>query len=1141
MTRLSICLFGPFQVTLDGEPVTTLESDKVRALLAYLAVEAEKPQRREKLAGLLWPDRPERSARANLSHALTNLRQAIDDRDATPPFLNISWHTIQFNRDSDAQIDVVTFKELLTAQRSCAQVGKPLNQQTMQRFADAIELYRGNLLEGFSLSDSPGFEEWVLFEREWLHRQAMEALDRLCEWYCEERDEVELALQYAWRQVELDPSHESAHRQVMRLLHRSGQRAAALAQYKACCQRLAAELGVEPSAETVALFERIRRESRAPTSSTTVPHNLRAPLTPFVGRKAELARLADRLRDPGCRLLTLVGPGGIGKTRLALEAARAHMTRFPQGVFQVRLVGLQSPEAIVPTIAGAIGFSFHRQGEPRQQLLDYLHEKTMLLILDNFEHLLVGVDTVIDILRAAPHVTAMITSRTRLNLKGEHLFPVEGMEVPPLEAQAAPILSSIASAKSGGIPSIPEYDAVQLFVSGARRVCPDFQLTDHASHVARICQLVGGMPLAILLAAAWIRSLSPAEIATRIDQDLDLLEADWRDVPQRHRSVRGVFDHSWRLLVQRERELFQALSVFRGSFDKRAARQIVGASAHELQALLEKSFIHRLPTPSTLLGIGRTEERYEVHELLRQYASEKLDATPIASEAMHDRHCAYYTAALQRWGEDLKGAQQLTAVAELDADAENARAAWDFAVARQRIERLDQALEGLCLFYEWQVRYQEGETACRVASETLGPEVPRDNLRVRARLLIWQGAFNRLMERVDSAARVLQESENVLDQPALAGQDLRDERAFLMLQRGYLVINFDRKESREWFEGSLALYRALGDDWGAASALRGLGRIAQYFGPLEKARQLMAESLAIRNTLGDKKGIADSLMGLGTVLMYQGQVEEAERLLRESIAVFREIGSQFDAADGLGTLGTILITRGKYDEAHAALEESVSTHSAIRQTYHLAHWSAFLGAAKMRLGRYQEARAQSEMTCALSDKVGYPRGGGLAYWVLGDVALATEAYAEACVWFQKSAVIQRRIGQKEDLCYALTDLACAVLRLGQLTQARRHLHEALRTAAEIQSVGVLWHALPATALLFADLGEHERAVELYALASRYPIVSNSLWFQDVAGRRIATAATILPTDVVAAAQARGLAQDLWTVVAELVEELASRA
>ena len=494
MARLSICLFGPFRVTLDGEPVTAFESDKARALLAYLAVEAEVPHRREKLAGLLWPDWPERAARANLSRALTNLRRTIGDRNATSPILLASRQAIQFNRTGDAWVDAAAFLDL-TGRR---------DPSSLTRAAD---LYHGPFLEGFSLSGCPEFEEWVLFEGERLQRLALQALDQLSVSY-EKEGELESALQHAWRQVELAPWQESAHQQVMRLLARIGQRGAAIAHYETCRQYLADEMGVEPSTKTVALYEQIRQEKLAPSPSPTPMHNLCAPLTPFVGREAELAELGERFSDPACRLLTLVGPGGSGKTRLAVEAARAHMDRFPHGVFQVRLAGVQSAEAIVPTIAESIGFSFYRHGDAKQQLLDYLSNKTMLLVLDNFEHLLAGMEIVIDLLRAAPGVTVVITSRTRLNLKGEYLFPVDGMAVPPLEVEVALGLLAPLSAGPGPSPmgdrgelkNLAEYDAVKLFVSGARRACPGFRLADQATQVSRVCRLVDGMPLAILLA-----------------------------------------------------------------------------------------------------------------------------------------------------------------------------------------------------------------------------------------------------------------------------------------------------------------------------------------------------------------------------------------------------------------------------------------------------------------------------------------------------------------------------------------------------------------------------------------------------------------------------------------------------------------
>ncbi len=604
MARLSILLLGPLQVTLDGQPVTAFESDKVRALLAYLAVEADRPHRRERLAGLLWPDWPERAARTNLRGALSNLRSAIGDRPpaesdaAAPSFLLVSPQTIQFNAASDAWADVLAFNQRLAG-------GPPssASPEAMQRLEEAVALYRGPFLEGFSLPDSTAFEEWMLFQGERFHRLAVEALHTLGEWHAQQ-GQLELALPHAWRQVELDPWREGGHQQAMRLLAAGGRRAEALAQYETCRRQLAEALGVEPSGETVALYEQIRDGTIGAPSPVPVPlpatprHNLPAQLTPFVGREAELALIRDRLRDPACRLLTLVGEGGIGKTRLALEAAAARLADYEHGVFQVRLAGARSPEAIVPTVAQAIGFSFYEGGEPRQQLLHYLRGKRMLLLIDNYEHLLDGVDVVVDILQAAPGVTVLVTSRTRLGLQGEHLFPVGGLACPEQETH------EIAQG---------QYDAVDLFLAAARRTGPGFVLAGQEQHVARICRLAGGMPLALLLASAWAEMLTPAEIADRIAEGLDFLDTGWRDVPERHRSIRAVFDHSWSMLGGREAEVFQALSVFCGGFSGQAAQQVTGATLGDLRALVNRSLLHRSPSG-----------RYDVHELLRQYAAEKL-------------------------------------------------------------------------------------------------------------------------------------------------------------------------------------------------------------------------------------------------------------------------------------------------------------------------------------------------------------------------------------------------------------------------------------------------------------------------------------------------------------------------------------
>ena len=385
-----------------------------------------------------------------------------------------------------------------------------------------------------------------------------------------------------------------------------------------------------------------RTETRfaASTPSVDAPkHNLPPQVTPFVGRTAELGELARLLTDPGVRLLSIVGMGGMGKTRLALEAGMAQVGRFEDGVYFVPLAPLQSADAIAPTIAGALGLALRKSDEPRQQLLDHLRHKTMLIILDNWEHLLAcpapgrgdGVGLVSDIIRAATNVKVLATSRVRLSVQEEHLFHLAGMDFPDWETPADAL----------------EYSAVKLFLQSARRVRPGFELAaDDLKYVARICRLAEGMPLGILLAAAWVEMLTPQEIAAEMPRSLDFMATELRDVPERQRSIRAVFDYAWNSLAQREREVFRAMSVFRGGFTREAAQQVTGAGLRELMGLATKSLLHRAPTG-----------RYEMHELLRQYGDEKLLETAEA-DTIRQRHLEYYLALAEYSREAISGQRQ---------------------------------------------------------------------------------------------------------------------------------------------------------------------------------------------------------------------------------------------------------------------------------------------------------------------------------------------------------------------------------------------------------------------------------------------------------------------------------------------------
>ena len=1130
MARLCISLLGSFQVTLDGKPVT-FSYDKVRALLAYLAVESDRPHRRETLAGMLWHEHPERGARQSLSQALLRLRRAIGDYAAT--FLQITPQTLQFDCSSDCWLDVTAFTELLDAYPSEVwdEEGKPGQAERLAQYIDshrqAVALYRGRFLEGFSLGDSPAFEEWCLLQQEHYHRMVSEALQRLARGY-RRSGNYDGALQHARRWLALDPWHEGAYRELMLSLALSGQRNAALVQYETCRRILAQDLGVGPEVETTSLYQRIRdgkvgAETRRVESRRVTPHNLPAQLTLFIDRKKELAAIQVYLRDSGCRLLTLIGSGGSGKTRLALEAAAILLSTdasldkgaegFYDGVFFVSLAALQSAEGIVPAVARALDFSFYRDAEPQLQLLDYLRQKHMLLILDGFEHLAGSVDLVIDILETAPQVKLLITSRAALNVEGEHLLSIAGMAYPEQTQATAEELQA--------------YAAVELFMQATRRVKGRFDPTlDELRHVSQICFMVQGMPLAILLAASWSRMLSPGEIANQIGQGIDFLETEWRGLPQRQRSMRAVFDRSWSLLSAKEQLVLRELSAFRGGFTWEAVQQVVGVSLSDLLALVDQSLLHR-----ALSG------RYGMHELPRQYAAEKLDQTKDGKATTHDRHCAYYTAALQRWAADMKGPRQLVALEEVASELQNVRAAWSWAIQQGQVGRLDRAVEGLCLFYEQCGRYQDAKVACQIAADRLETVNSGDGLRVRAKMLAWQSAFSEKEGCLGLARQLAQQSLHILDDPSLAGCDTRPERALALRQMAKVAVHSAVEDAMQLGERSLVLYQTLDDRWMTARVLDDLSSGAFFLSAHDRAQQFCKESLDIRRALGDQRGIASSLESLGVNLLHQGQVEKAERLVRESIQLRREMGDQVGLAGGLFNLGSTLVWLGRHTEARPLLEEAVTLYKDLGNRIEVSKSYALLGAANGLLGLYQHAYTLTETALSLAQDVGSRRDIGIARWTLGCVALARESYAQAQEWLQGSAAMLRDTGVQDMLSTVLACLGYAVRGLGQQTQAERCLAEALQMAVRLRTYGAVMFVLVGTALLLCDQGEVERAVELYALASCRPLVANSRWFEDVAGQHIAVVAAALPPEVVAAAQDRGRARDLEATVAELLVEL----
>ena len=701
MAHLSLGVLGSLQVLLDDTPVTTLESDKVCALLVYLAVEADYPHLRESLVGLLWPDCPERVARHNLRQALFNLRLAIGDHSASPSYLLISREAIQFNRASDFSLDLAQFNTLVQACRKDR--SRDIEDPSLRaaRLEEMVKLYRGEFLQHFFLEDSAEFEQWTLVQRESSHQHVLDACSYLADYY-ELHGDFQAARRHASRQLELDSWREEAHCQMMRALALDGQRSAALAQYETCRRVLAKELDVEPSASTRELYERIRAgelraKDESPSSVPSAPiHNLPVSLTSFHGREQELVDLERLIANPECRCISLVGPGGIGKTRLALETAQRHRADFAHGVAFVPLASVGSVEAAVIAIASAIHFHFYGLNEPQVQLLSHLCEKHMLLILDTVEQLLTQgslqvnfVEFMLEILQRASGVNLLVTAREVLDLQEEWVFEVRGLEFPERKLTE----------------KLDEYAAVELFIQRARRASPGFAFSEtDLAGIAHICRLVEGMPLAIELAATWLRILSPVEIAQEIEGSLDFLSSSVRDIPERHRSMRVVFDHSWRTLSPKEQQVLSQLSVFRGGFSRQAAEQVAGASLAVLSALGNRALLRRAAAG-----------RYGLHELLRQYCTTHLVADPEAHAAAQKRHYDYFLEMAAAAEQELKGRDQLEWLRRLEQDHDNLRAALEWALEHDGMAQGDDEwalrLSGaLHLFWRMRGHFHEGRS-----------------------------------------------------------------------------------------------------------------------------------------------------------------------------------------------------------------------------------------------------------------------------------------------------------------------------------------------------------------------------------------------------------------------------------------------
>lgn len=1035
------------------------------ALLIYLAENRRKVHVREVLAERLFPGLPPESSRQNLRQALYSLRQQIPEvpgaAGAAVPLVESSRETLRIHPEADLRLDTAAFE------RAAAE----------ESYEEAAGLYRGVFLEDFFLPDNVYFEDWIQSRRHHYRRRLMDSLERLVTSSLA-RNNLGSARRYGERLVAEDPLREISVRILMQVYIRSGERVQALRLFEQLHEGLEEELEVVPAPETQALYEEIVHGQfptlQAPVARST-EQSIRLPAMPtaFFGRSNEINKIRRLIQNPAARLITLLGPGGVGKTRLSIQAAAAIGAAYRDGAAFVALQSVGSTDEMVLAAIKSLDVPIYPgEDSHRMVLLNFLSGKNLLLLLDNFEQLVSagGASLVAEMLRAAPELTVLVSSRVRLNIQGENLYPVGGLDVPSPEAAAdCESPRDLAAA----------YSAIQLFVDRAALVHPDFSLNDENSrHVIEICRLVNGLPLGIELAATWVELLSPEAIITEIRNSLDFLESDLQDLPERQRSIRAVFESSWRMLTNEERDVMLRLSVFTGPFSREAAQQVSGASLRILMGLLNKSWLQH-----------REDGYFGIHTLLQHYVRELLGAEPEREQEALERRGTYYAEFMEHQFSILCSPDQRLALDAIEAEFDNVRTVFRrFAAEGQKDVLAWRILPALYRFAFIRDYLDELIALCSSGvSGDLDPAAfPDPDELVLHIVAAWaRGQF--------TDWDVVQRKDDTVIWYLVEKNSLADELGPWYINLMHMHYIPGQAEAIEMMEAEMPRLKETMSPWWYGNAAWGLAVMLRNRGGIEW-RHWVETALERFEQHGGPFEQAMALRMLSDHEAYNhGDLAAAQRYLDQAVAKSAVVEAAFLDQACRATQANLYRLQGKYAEAFAIDRERTLEflRSGARRWAHEV--IIFESLHHARYGSLEEAAALRRQALEMNDPAQYPAEFAWSLWELGDLYRLTGDPEKARDHYERAKVFFQQYDILLGIGYYSRGLGLLAMANDEFDRAREHFEQLLEYTPEH-----LWSEAYGQGYLGRALAHLRRYSEAEKVLQKGIDVAESIGHRDLA-------------------------------------------